>query len=260
MCTVILSRQSDADWPVVIAANRDEMLSRAWRPPGRHWPDLPEIIAGYDEEAGGSWMGLNDTGVVACILNRHGSLGPAPGKRSRGELVIDALTCADAVEAADALRHLNPQAYRPFNLLIADNRDAFWLRLAEGADRVDCTPLEDGVFMLTAGDVNDPAEARIRDYLPEFRKAPRPIPGEAGWAHWQRMMGRGPAQPGDGSPDAVISGLCFRLPSGFGTSSSSLLALPSVESALMEPRISPVWQFAAGPPDTTAFRPVPLFP
>ena len=103
-----MMRRPGHDWPVVIGANRDEMIDRPALPPGRHWPDRPEVTAGKDLLAGGSWLGLNDWGVVAAVLNRHGSLGPVPGQRSRGELVLEALDHADAVAAADALSHLDP--------------------------------------------------------------------------------------------------------------------------------------------------------
>src|SRR5689334_23299078 len=115
MCTVVIQRRPNHPWPVLIAANRDEMGDRPWRAPARHWPDRPDVVAGLDELAGGSWLGLNDAGVVAGILNREGTLGPAAGKRSRGELVLEALDHADAAEAARALSHLDPRAYRPFN-------------------------------------------------------------------------------------------------------------------------------------------------
>jgi hypothetical protein len=132
MCTVVLLRRPQAPWPLLLAANRDELRSRPWRAPARHWPDRPEVVAGIDVQAGGSWLGVNDDGVVAAVLNRVGSLGPAAGKRSRGELVLEALDHADAAAAAAALVDLDPDAYRPFNLLIADARDAFWLRHAGG--------------------------------------------------------------------------------------------------------------------------------
>ncbi len=135
MCTVVLLRRPQAPWPLLLAANRDELQSRPWRPPARHWPDRPDVVAGLDVQAGGSWLGVNDDGVVAAVLNRVGSLGPAAGKRSRGELVLEALDHADAAAAAQALVDLDPEAYRPFNLLIADARDAFWLRHAGGLPR-----------------------------------------------------------------------------------------------------------------------------
>ena len=102
MCTLVLLRRPAHDWPLIIAANRDEMVDRPALPPARHWPDRSEIVAGLDRLAGGSWLGLNDWGVAAAVLNRQGSLGPAAGRRSRGELVLEALDHADAVAAATA--------------------------------------------------------------------------------------------------------------------------------------------------------------
>ena len=150
MCTLVILRRPGHRWPVLIGANRDEMIDRPWEPPGRHWADRPEVVAGLDRLAGGSWLGVNDWGVAAAILNRHGTLGPAPGQRSRGELVLEALDHADAVAAAEALSHLDPAAYRTFNLIVADERDAFWLRHAGGA-RIELHPLKDGLSMIAAG-------------------------------------------------------------------------------------------------------------
>jgi hypothetical protein len=82
---------------VLIAANRDERLDREWDPPAAHWPGL---IGGRDRLGGGSWMAVNHHGVMAAVLNRVGSLGPEPGKRSRGELPLLALQAASAAEAA----------------------------------------------------------------------------------------------------------------------------------------------------------------
>jgi hypothetical protein len=130
MCTLVILRRPGHRWPVLIGANRDEMSQRPWLPPGRHWPDRPWVVAGLDQQAGGSWLGINDHGLIAGIMNRPQSLGPAAGKRSRGELVLDALDHADAREAAAAFAELDPEAYRPFNLILADNTEAFWVRHA----------------------------------------------------------------------------------------------------------------------------------
>ena len=115
MCTVVLLRQPKDNWPLLIAANRDEMIGRQWDPPGRHWLNRENVVGGLDHLAGGSWMGLNDEGVVACILNRRDSLGPDPSLRSRGEIVLEALDHADAVDAAEALTALDGRSYRSFN-------------------------------------------------------------------------------------------------------------------------------------------------
>src|SRR5438128_11572952 len=152
MCTLVFLRRPEHEWPVIIGANRDEMIDRPALPPGRHWPDRAEVVAGRDLLAGGSWLGINDWGVAAAVLNRHGSLGPAAGVRSRGELVLEALDHADAVAAAAALSHLDPAAYRTFNLIVADESDGFWLRHA-GGTRVEVHPLKGGLSMIGSGEI-----------------------------------------------------------------------------------------------------------
>jgi hypothetical protein len=246
MCTLILLRQSGGAWPLVVAANRDEMAGRPWRPPGRHWPDRPEVVAGLDELAGGSWLGVNDHGVVAAVLNRVGTLGPAAGKRSRGELVLEALDHADAADAVDALVHLEPHSYRPFNMVVADNRDAFWLR-ADG-HAVDAHPIADGVHMLTAMDLDDRASPRVAAYLPRVGALAPPDP-VSDWGGWPALLGdRGGGTDGEEQP-----AMCFTRDDGFGTVSSSLIALPAIDVADTRP---PVWLFAPGRPDHTPFAPV----
>ena len=110
MCTYIFRYDPDSEWPFLIAGNRDELRSRPWLPPARHWPDRADVVAGKDTLAGGTWLGLSDTGVVAAILNKKKALGPAPDKRSRGEIVLDALDHPDAVDAAKALLDANGDA------------------------------------------------------------------------------------------------------------------------------------------------------
>jgi hypothetical protein len=253
MCSVVILYRPGHDWPVILGANRDEMRERAWDPPARHWPDRPNVVAGRDRLAGGSWLGLNDEGVVAGILNRMNTLGPQPGRRSRGELVLEALDHADAADAAWALGDLDPQAYRSFNMVIADNRNAFWLRhLGESSEGIEVMPLPPGLSMVTAHDRNDEAaSARIRAYLPRFRAAAAPDPEAADWREWETLLSsREPATAGN-----PYDAMAIRTASGFGTTSSSLIALPAPDPA---GKRRPLWRFAAGLPGETPFRPVAL--
>lgn len=247
MCTVILLKRSGHPWPLLIGANRDEMAERPWEAPGRHWEDRPNVIAGIDKLAQGSWLGRNDEGLVAAMLNRMGTLGPEAGKRSRGELVLEALDYADAADAADALVHLNATAYRPFNMVIADNRDAFWLR--NDGRKVQSLPIPDGLSMLTAFELNDEEQdARIRNFLPRFRDAAAPDPDDSDWSSWQALLGTS-------APHGILdreAGLCFQLDNGFGTRSSALLALPSMERS----GVQPIFLFASGPPSESPYLPV----
>lgn len=250
MCTLLLLRRPGHDWPLILGANRDEMRDRPWQAPGAHWPELPGVTAGRDELSGGSWLGLNRRGVVAAVLNRRGSLGPLAGKRSRGELVLQALAAGTAAEAARGLAASDAAAYRAYNLVIADRQEAFWLRHrgAEGDEGPEVIPLPEGLTMLTAGDRNDPTSPRVRRYLPLLEAAVPPDPGSGDWTAWQKLLAdRGPA--GDPEPMAAMN---LDLPGGFGTVSSALLALGSSETRGIR------WLFAAGRPDEISYKPVIL--
>jgi uncharacterized protein with NRDE domain len=248
MCTVIVLRRPGHDWPLILAANRDEMIDRPWQPPGRHWSDRPEVVAGLDELARGSWLGLNDHGVVAGILNRFGTLGPSPGQRSRGELVLEALDHADARDAADAIRHIDPRTYRPFNMIIADNRDAFWLRHAGSGERPTTRPLAPGLAMIAAGDLDEAETPRLRRYRPRFAAAAAPDPGKGDWSAWETLLAETETSPHDGPAGAMR----FVTERGFATVSSALIALPGIARQ----GVKPVFRFRAWQPEATPWRDV----
>lgn len=254
MCTLVILRRPEDDWPLVIAGNRDERYRRPWRPPGRHWPERPEVVAGLDEQAGGSWLGINDDGVVAVVMNRVGTLGPQANKRSRGELVLEALDHAEARQAAQALADLDPRAYRGFNLFVGDPRSAWWLRhRGEGgpeSGRVEVFEVPPGLHMLAAGDLDDTSLARIRIHLPRFRAAAAPADPAAGdWGDWPRLL----AQRDYPDEDGPYAAMNLELPDGFGTVCSHLLALPRYPGFGGQ---RPVFWFAPGPPDRAGFEAV----
>ena len=249
MCTLVILQRPGTDWPLLLASNRDEMAERPWLPPGRHWEDRSEVVAGQDLLSGGSWMGLNDHGLVACMLNRYGSLGPAPGKRSRGELVLEALDHADARDAAEALADIEPSAYRSFNAVVADNRDAYWIRHLGDESEVVVQPLPPGLSMITAHDRNDTrGSPRQRLYLDRWRAATTPDPEQGNWQAWEALLASRETLPGEGPASAMT----VSLPSGFGTLCSSLIALPA------DTNRKPIWRFAPGAPDRTAYELIDL--
>jgi hypothetical protein len=244
MCTVIILRRPDDPWPVVLGANRDERLDRAWDPPAAWWPERPNVVGGRDRDAGGTWMAANAGGVVAAVLNRPGSLGPAPGKRSRGVLPLLALEQDTAAAAAAALAALPAAEWRPFNLVVADRADGFFVR-GTGAGRPDALPLAAGVSMVTALDPNDLSSPRTARHLPRLRAAPPPDPGRGDWSAWETLLADRGFDPAEGPAAA----LCVPPTAGFGTVCSSLLALDRTGGRR--------WRFAAGPPGRAPFRPVP---
>jgi hypothetical protein len=244
MCTLVISCSPGAAWPIAIAANRDEMLDRPWDPPAAHWPTHPGIVGGRDRLAGGTWMAVRG-GLVAAVLNRPGSLGPAAGFRSRGELPLLALGHATASAAAEALSAMDGGGWRPFNLVIAD-AEAAWLLVGDGGRAVVATALPEGVSMITAigrdeGGRDEGGTARARVHLPRFRQAPHPAPDRAD--AWASLLAATDHEPGAGPR----GGLTVTPDEGYGTVSSSLLFLKQNHVA---------WRFAAGPAGEAPFRTV----
>ncbi len=119
MCLVVFAWQAHADYPLVVAANRDEYFSRP-AAPAHWWTDVPELLAGRDLEAGGTWMGLSRGGRFAALTNYRDPSRHLPGAPSRGALVRAALE--DARPAHESLHQLGArsQAYAAFNLLVGD--------------------------------------------------------------------------------------------------------------------------------------------
>lgn len=245
MCTVILLRRPGHAWPLLLAANRDERLDRASDPPAAWWPEAPGVVGGRDRSAGGTWMALGPSGVVATVLNRPGSLGPAAGKRSRGELPLLAAAAPSAAAAAARIAALPAAEWRPFNMVVADAREAFFLRgLGEG--HAEALPLPEGVSMVTAHEPNDPASPRTRRHLPRFRAAPPPDPATADWSSWEELL----ADSGHDPEFGLAETLNVPPAGGFGTVSASLLALGADSTRL--------WLFCPGPPGSAPFRRVDL--
>jgi uncharacterized protein with NRDE domain len=257
MCTLILLRRPGDAWPLLLAANRDERPSRPSRPPAAHWPEWPGVVGGLDEEAGGSWLALNEQGLVAAVLDREDSLGSDPDaagaetRRSRGEVVLEALDHAEASEAAGALSDLRPDAYRPFNLVLADPRRAYWLRHG-GDGEIRVHPITAGLHMIAATEFDDPAHPRVRHFLPRFRQAPVPRLGEDpahdDWTAWQALLAARDAGP-DAPPAAAMNLGPGDNGETVATLASSLIAVPAYPGFEQRPR----WLHAHGAPDRTAF-------
>src|SRR5260370_15670687 len=112
MCTAVLSVEPGA--PVLLAGVRDELVDRAWQPPGQYWPDYPGLVGGRRLLAGGTWLAVAPAARrVACVLNGRGRPAPARFRRSRGALPLLA-----AAEAEPKLGGL--EAFDPFHLLTAE--------------------------------------------------------------------------------------------------------------------------------------------
>lgn len=90
MCLIALAYKVHPRFPLIMAANRDEFLDRPAEP-AHFWTDAPDILAGRDERAGGTWMGITRTGRFAAITNYREMRMSFPPGPSRGLLVREAL-------------------------------------------------------------------------------------------------------------------------------------------------------------------------
>lgn len=243
MCTFILAWQVFADAPVVAAATRDEALDRPSDPPGRYGDD-PRIVAPRDRDAGGTWIGVNEFGVLVAVTNRWTDADLA-GDRSRGRLVADALTC----DSAAAARTLVDDS------VSAHEYDGFYLAIADAETATVCawdgtyeeTDLDPGVSVLVnvglAADPDVPTahESRGREQAENAAavgEALAPEAGESAAAWLERAR-------------TVMAdhdyGVC-RHGDEFGTRSASLIGLGS----------NPIYRYADGPPCETSFTGVDL--
>jgi uncharacterized protein with NRDE domain len=113
------------DYPLIVAANRDEHYDRPSAPPTLQ-NGQPKIIAGRDLRANGTWLGVNEDGVIAGILNRrlNNHLPALADARSRGLLCMDILTFESA-RAASAFLRDHKFSYNPFTLLFVDRHEGY---------------------------------------------------------------------------------------------------------------------------------------
>lgn len=117
MCLILVAWRVHPDYPLVVAANRDEFHAR--RSAGADfWPEHSSVLAGRDLEAGGTWLGLSRTGHFAALTNYRDPARQRPDAPSRGHLVANFLTGDHGID--DYLAALSPTDYNGFNLLLGD--------------------------------------------------------------------------------------------------------------------------------------------
>lgn len=90
MCLITLAYKAHPHYPLIVAANRDEFLERPALP-AHFWSDAPHILAGRDQRAGGTWLGITTTGRFAALTNYRDLRRPVVNGLSRGALVRTAL-------------------------------------------------------------------------------------------------------------------------------------------------------------------------
>lgn len=146
MCLIAFAWKFRPDFPLVVAANRDEFYDRPAAPAG-FWGGSPNVLAGRDLVGGGTWLGITRGGRFAAVTNYRDPSERLPGPPSRGALVRDYL-----LGEAPPQEYLTEVArrgaeYQGFNLLAADRDSLFYFGNRDGAVRL----LPPGVYALSNG-------------------------------------------------------------------------------------------------------------
>jgi len=129
VCVVAIAFHTHSDFPLIVAANRDERFNRPSRPAG-FWAEEPQVLGGRDLVAGGSWLAVSRQGRFAVVTNGGGAA--LPGKRSRGELVGRYVAGHDTPAAFLASVAASRSLYAPFYLVAGDIRELHHLDGASG--------------------------------------------------------------------------------------------------------------------------------
>jgi len=174
MCLILLGWHVHPEFPCVLAANRDEFHER----PTEHahwWSDRPDILAGRDLSAGGTWLGVTRGGRFAALTNFRDPGVQRADVPSRGRLVTDELESGRSV--ADSLQHLRTVCanYNPFNMIFSDGAR---LGVFESVQR-DGRELGEGIFGLSNHLLDTPwpkvlnAKSRLAAALADVHDATR---------------------------------------------------------------------------------------
>jgi uncharacterized protein with NRDE domain len=131
MCLIVLAWRAHPEYPLIVAANRDEFQARP-AAPAAFWDDHPEILAGRDLEARGTWMGVSRSGRFAAVTNYRGGHEPR-AVESRGALVSRFLLGRQT--PGPYIDSLKKNLYSGFNLLACDGGELWWTSNRDGAPR-----------------------------------------------------------------------------------------------------------------------------
>ncbi len=174
MCLIVVAWRARADLPLVVAANRDEWRERPAQP-AHWWPDHPQILAGRDLQAGGTWLAITREGRFAAVTNFRDPSDKRSTARSRGTLVTEYLLGGET--PARFLANLSARAheYNGFNLILGDAASLFYYGSREGEPRA----IESGVHGLSNHLLDEPwpKVVRGRSRMEEALASPRdPVP------------------------------------------------------------------------------------
>jgi len=148
MCLLVVLSRVVPGFPLIVAANRDERLDRPAVPMDVLRATAPRTLGGRDGLAGGTWLAVNEDGVVAGLTNRPNPDGRDESKRSRGELPLALTAYRDVGSAVDAfVAEQDPSAYNAAWLFVGDRTSLVAIDVTDGP-RPAAVELRPGIHVL----------------------------------------------------------------------------------------------------------------
>ena len=144
MCLILLAWRVSPEYPLVVASNRDEFFDRP-SAPAAFWSDSPNVLAGRDLQAGGTWMGITRQLRFAAVTNYREPRPDVLPTSSRGHLVADYLSGRRRPDTYLKEVARRGAGYNGYNLLVAD-RDTLWYHSNRGVPPRELPP---GVYGLS---------------------------------------------------------------------------------------------------------------
>lgn len=122
MCLILLAYKIHPRYPLVLAANRDEFYQRPTEP-AHWWREAPDLLAGKDLQAGGTWMGLTRGGRFAAITNVREPGLKTDQAESRGLLPLQFLQGKMSARDFSVQLEQSGNRYNGYNLLFGKTDD-----------------------------------------------------------------------------------------------------------------------------------------
>ena len=212
VCLLIALFQVVPSAPLIVAANRDQRYDRPAVAITTLREGAPQVLGGRDEPAGGTWMAVNEHGVVAGLTNLPAPQGRDPAKRSRGELPIGLAAHRDAASAVAWLATVDPSDYNPCWLLVGDRASLSYVDLT-GRRRPVARQLPAGSYVLENAPLLPPSAkaAHVAGLITAARTAPartapaRTAPARTAPASSAGASSAGGSSAGDGAVRDVLA-------------------------------------------------------
>jgi len=236
VCLLIVLSRVVAEWPLIVAANRDERYDRPAAAVQLLRSDSPRTLGGRDLLAGGTWLAVNELGVVAGLTNLPASTRD-PTKRSRGEIPLRLTSAGSAAEgAASFASSVMAEDYNPCWVLVGDRARLFSVEVT-GAGPVSSRELPGGVHVLENTPLGDPS-TKV-DHVKDLLGDPRRRSGDELLGVLQEVISdhtitRAATEPGQEAAQRALGSACCVHGDGYGTRSSMLIGVPSSRSRAPE--------------------------